>query len=381
MNKRLGISLAAIALALSTILLAGCPSKHAKSVRIVAILSTLGKPAAYGKDNQAGLEIAKEQFAKDDAHGLPIEVTYEATDGTPESMNTLIRKYANDPSYVCILGPTTTDEATTAANLLTQLPQPLPMLSIGSSGQWLPNGGQFNEWTFRSTRVDTVIVPDLLRAAQKKYKVHRAVMIYHQDNEWSMSVKPVYENACRELGIDLVAEEAASKGASDWSAQLTKVKGLNPDLIIVNCMAGPAPKVVAQARDMGIKTPCIGTAGFTNPQTWTTAGTALDGVLVGDIFDPEADTQEVKDFVAAYKAKYKQTPPAYAAYAYAGYTLFVRATRSAKDPTDRKQLRDSLGALKDIPTVLGTVSYSGKGDITQHPVISEIKGGAYHRLQ
>jgi branched-chain amino acid transport system substrate-binding protein len=363
--------------------IAGCPKRNSSSTfKVVAILSTLGKPAAYGRDNKAGLEIARDEISSSGGmHGLPLEIAYEDTDGTPASIPNLIRKYSADPSIMAVLGPTTTDETTTAANLLPGLSQPLIMLSVGSTGDWKPNNGKFNDWTFRSTRVDSTVIPDLIRIVHNHLHPKTASIIYHPDNEYSMSVLPVYERACRDYGINVIAEEAATKAATDWSAQLTKIKDHSPDILIVNVLAGAGPKILGQSRDMGLMMPCVGTAAFTNPATWPVGGTAMEGTLVGDIFDPEIDTPEVKAFVRRYQAKYHQTPPAYAAYSHAGLTLLAQAARLAKVPTNRQSLRDALGQLKNVPTVVGTVSYNGRGDISQHPVVLQIHRGSYRRVK
>jgi branched-chain amino acid transport system substrate-binding protein len=350
------------------------------AIKVVAIVSTTGKPAQYGQDNKDGIEVAREQFTSGGINGRPVEIVYESTDGTPDGISSLVRKYSADPTFVAVLGPTTTGEAVLASGLMPQMKDPMVLLSVGSTGDWTVDGGKFNDWTFRSTRVDSQVVPLMMREISKRFHPRRAALFYHNDDAWSMSTVPVYEQACRELGIAVVAKEALTKASTDPSAQVTRAKAAGADLLIVNTYAGPGMKIIAVARDMALTARAVGTTAFANPKAFT-IGTALDGAINVDIFNPYDDTHEVHDFVNRYRSKFGRIPPAYAAYGHAGMLLLLTAMRNSKDPTDRKQVRDALGALRNVKTVLGTVSYRGKGDISpQNAAVLEIRGGTYRAL-
>jgi branched-chain amino acid transport system substrate-binding protein len=345
-------------------------------IKVVAILSTLGKVAAYGQDNKEGVEAAVADInAKGGINGRLLQIQYETTDGSATTATSLIRKYADDSSYVAILGPTTSGETFAASNLIAQLKNPPLMLSVGSTGLWKPNSGVFRPFDFRSTRNDALIVPEMLNIVYERLKPKKVAILYHQDFEWSVTTLPLYHDFFTKKGVALI-EESGSKDSTDWSAQLTKLQSEQPDLIVMNVVAGVAPRIVSQARDMGINGRFIGTAAFPSPKLWEVAGAAIDGTLVGEIFDPTSEDPQVKAFVMAYKQKNGGAPPAYSAYGYAGVQLLAKALSTAKDPDDRNSLREALGALKDVPTVLGTVSYNGSGDITpQHAHVVEISHG------
>ena len=359
----------------------GMSQKTGKSIKIVAIVSASGKPAQYGSDNKDGISLAVKYInSKGGINGRKIEIIWEQTDGLPDGVAPIARKYMGDASIAAILGPTTTDETTVLVNLLQQQNPPIPLLSVGSTGSWLPNNGIFPSGVFRSTRNDSIIVPNILKVIQQKEHPKTAAIIYHNDNAWSVSVLPIYEFELKKLGIRLVAKEPISKSSTDPVPQITKIRGANPDLIIVNTLAAAGIKAVAESRAMGMKSVFVGTTAFANPKAFT-IGDKLNGVYNGDIYDPNAKTAENIAFTKIFQAEYKRQPPAYSAYGYAGTLLLAEALKRTKTPEDHLALQRSLGGLKNIHTVLGVVSYNGKGDITQRPAVLRIVNGTYQTVR
>jgi branched-chain amino acid transport system substrate-binding protein len=259
----------------------------------------------------------------------------------------------------------------------------IPMMSVGSTGDWKSAAGQdFNEWTFRSTRVDTSLIQPLLKTARDHFGIHRVAAIFTANDDWSVSVMRIYEAAISELGMQLTAKESEMNGDTDRSAQLTKIKSTNPDGLIVNTLSSDAPTIADQARRVGIRARFIGTAGFTNPSTWKLAGAGvLDGTLVAENFYADSPRPAVKNFVREFKEKYGDEAPPYAGYAFDGMMILAQALRDSAVPHDRNAVRASIGSISHFDGVLGDLTYHGKGDADKIPVILEISGSGYRLIQ
>jgi branched-chain amino acid transport system substrate-binding protein len=262
------------------------------------------------------------------------------------------------------------------AKLLPELK--IAMMSVGSTGDWEAAVGDFNDWTFRSTRVDTYLIRPLLETAKERFDVESVAIISTADDDWSASDLRVYRRVISELGMTLMADELQMTGDTDRSAQLTKIVAENPDGLIINTLSSDAPTIAGEARKRGFKGRFLGTAGFTNPDTWPLAGGGvLDGTLVAENFYPDSPRRAVRDFAERYRAKFGKEPVPYAAYAFDGLMLVAEACRRSDDPRNRSEVRRQLGEIQGFEGVLGVLSYNGKGDALKEPVILQIERGGY----
>ncbi|HEY0016926.1 MAG TPA: ABC transporter substrate-binding protein [Longimicrobium sp.] len=352
----------------------------AAPVRFGVVLSTTGAAAPYGIDNLRGLQVAQEYLNEQGGiHGRPVELVVHDDAGEPAQAVALARRFAGDRRVTGIVGPTRTGTAVAVARVLPSLR--IPMMSVGATGDWRAAAGEFNEWTFRSTRVDTYLIPPLLRTARDSLGVRTVAIVSTGDDDWSRSTLAVYRQTLRELGMRLVAEETQMTGDADRSAQLTRIRAAAPDALVINTLASDAPTIADQARRMGIRARFLGTAGFTTPQTWKLAGPGvLDGTLVADNYDPGSARPIVGEFIRRYRARFQADPPPYAAYAFDGLLLMAEAARRAPDPADRRAVRDALGTIRDFEAVLGRVSYRGRGDADKPAVVRQIQGSGVRQV-
>lgn len=367
-------------LVMSLCLSACTPEQESDRIRFGVILSLTGPAAPYGLDNLAGLEVARDYLNDSGGiNGRKIELSVEDSAGDSAQALTLARRFASDPAISAILGPTRTGSTVAVSRILPTLK--IPIMSVGSTGDWASAVGDFNDWTFRSTRVDTYLIHPLLQAARDHFGVQSLAIISTTDDDWSMSVLKVYERAANDVGIDIVASESQMTGDTDRSAQLTKIAAAQPDLLAINTLSTDAPTIADQARRQGITAHFLGTAGFTNPDTWSLAATGvLDGTLVAENFYPNSPRSIVVEFVERYRKKYSREPPSYAAYAFDGLLLVAEATRKVDDSSDRDQIRSALGKLENFEGVLGRLTYKGKGDAQKEAVILEIREDGYRIL-
>jgi branched-chain amino acid transport system substrate-binding protein len=369
-----------IAILMAVLCSCGRPANN--TPRFGVILSLSGPAAPYGLDNRKGVELAQEDLNRSGGiAGHRVELDIQDSAGDPAQALALARRFAADKRVIAIIGPTRTGEAVAVAKILPELK--IPMVSVGSTGDWKSAAGEdFNQWTFRSTRVDTSLVEPLLKMARDRFGISKLSAIYTSNDDWSVSVMRVYEIAIKDLGLQLAAKESQMNGDTDRSAQLTKIKSTNPDGLIVNTLSSDAPTIADQARRLGIRARFIGTAGFTNPSTWKLAGPGvLDGTLVAENFYADSPRPIVKIFVREFREKFGIDPAPYSAYAYDGMMILAQAVRKTGTPSDRGALRASIASTSHFDGVLGDLTYHGKGDADKVPVILEISGSQYKLVQ
>ena len=175
--------------------------------------------------------------------------------------------------------------------------------------------------------------------------------------------------------------ETFSDKNTDFSAQLTKIATMNPDAIMVAGLYQEAALILKKAREIGINVPVVGNNGFNSPQLIKSAGAAADGAVVASPWFPGKDDPKVKNFIAAYKAKYNKEPDQFAAQAYDALQIMAIAIEKSGSTTDRNKLRDQLTAVKDYDGVTGKFAFDAKRNPAMDVNVLVVKDGKFTELK
>jgi branched-chain amino acid transport system substrate-binding protein len=110
------------------------------------------------------------------------------------------------------------------------------------------------------------------------------------------------------------------------------------------------------------------------------AGDAAEGVVVGAAWNSSSDNPENQAFLEAYEAKYDAQPDQFAAQAYAGLKLVDEAVRAGCS-ADRDAIKEALGQLENVPTVLGEFSIDENRDAVHPAVVQVVQDGKFIVLE
>jgi branched-chain amino acid transport system substrate-binding protein len=245
-------------------------------------------------------------------------------------------------------------------------------------------------FVFRNSVMEADVLPVTMKEAIKHYKLKRVAVIYGNDDAFTKSGYDVFKHVLAEDKIPVTATETYAKGDVDFRAQLTKIKGGDPDAIICSCLAEEAANIILQARALGLKQPFIGGNGFNSPKLFQIARTAADGTMMGTPWSSENHTPANDAFMKAYQASYHTAPDQFAAQAYDAMHIAAQALKSIKLTgtlaTDRLALKDALPKVKwDGAT--GPFQFrpapGGKGgyDAQQTAVVNIARGGKFILLK
>jgi branched-chain amino acid transport system substrate-binding protein len=162
-----------------------------------------------------------------------------------------------------------------------------------------------------------------------------------------------------DIGGQIVSELTYSMGDTDFSAQLTQFKNLDPqpDFLFVSSNPGEIGTIVKQARDLGLNMPIVGGDGYDTPLLAQLGGAAATNVYFTTHQGIYDKTPASEAFNKAYAAEYGNPPEAvFAALGYDGIKLMADAMTRAGS-IDGAAVRDALAATKDFQGVTGTISY------------------------
>ncbi len=176
-----------------------------------------------------------------------------------------------------------------------------------------------------------------------------------------------------------VIYDGINAGEKDYSALVSRLKKLNADVLYFGGYYPEAGLIVRQMHEQGMKdTLLIGGDGFYNSELGQTAGEGVIGTLFTYNSDPQKNPA-AKKVIEELTAK-KIDTSSFTLPAYAAVQVFAQAAEDAKS-LDPKIVAQTIRSGKTFQTVLGPLSYDGKGDLAKaNFVMYEWKKDASGRL-
>ncbi len=174
--------------------------------------------------------------------------------------------------------------------------------------------------------------------------------------------------------IKIVALEHITPADKDFTAVLTKLKKLNPDVIYMGVYQPEGSLMVRQAKALGIKAKMLSEDAVFHPKFIEVGGKAAEGTFL--TFAKAPDTPERKDFEKTYMEMWKvETVGSYGYYAYDAAMILLEAIKKA-GTTDTDKVVD---VLRDTAWngVTGEIKFDEKGDRKLAHIIWIVKDGKF----
>jgi branched-chain amino acid transport system substrate-binding protein len=342
------------------------PVYGAETIKVGLIAPLTGNIATFGQSVDKAARMAVDEInEKGGVLGAKIELIVEDNQGKPDESANIARKFIEQNKVLAIIGPVISSNVLAVAPIAQQSKVPL-ITPTGTN----PRITQVGNYIFRACFIDDfqgTVMARFARSGLPK-RANTAAILYEKTSDYSIGLAKYFKESFQSLGGKIVAEESFSSGDQDFSAQLTKIKGKNPDVLYVPSYYDTAGLIIKQARELGIMIPILGGDGFDSPQLAELAGkeNLKDCYFSGHFFSGSS-APEVKRFVANYKKRYNAVPDMLGALGYdAVYMLADAIKRAGK--IDRDAIRDALAATKGLKLVTGTITL----DENRNPIKSAV---------
>ncbi|GGA33729.1 ABC transporter substrate-binding protein [Psychrobacillus lasiicapitis] len=343
------------------------------SAKIGVISYMTGPGAAYGEAITNGFNLALDEI--NEKGDVKIELIIEDSAGKQDQALTVAQKLMSSDDIVALLGPTLSTEMNVVG------PEAdingIPIMGTSTTAAGIP---QIGEYVFRNSIPESLAIPAALEKAVNKYGAKKVAILYGNDDLFTQSGYDTMKAEAENMGLEIVTIETFQKGQSDYNAQLTKIKDLQPDLILASALYNEGAVIMDQARKMGIDLPFVGGNGFNSPQVIEIAGEASEGLIVATPWFGEKDDPKVQEFVKKYESAYGHKPDQFAAQAYDALYIMAEGLKNAGE-ADRDALRDALAEIKDLDGILGKFSFDEDGDVIMEPTVLIIKDGAFQQFE
>src|SRR5207249_3713888 len=134
----------------------------------------------------------------------------------------------------------------------------------------------------------------------------------------------------QEKGMQVVFQEAYPKGNTDFSGLLTKIKGVNPDVLAAATYFDDAVALTRQMRELNVNPKMHGvTIGGDLPEFYDTLKGNAEYVYGATQWEPALNYPGNREFVESYRAEFKREPSYFAAAGYAGCLVYTQGVKRA----------------------------------------------------
>ena len=366
-----------IASVMAITLLAGCggnagsgsSSSTGDTIKIGAIGPLSGAASTYGISVKEGAQLLeKEVNAAGGINGKKISFIFEDDQADPNSSMQAFNKLVDSEKVSAILGPVTSGATLAVAPNATA--KQIPLITPTATEPTITKVG--GDYMFRGCFVDSFQGDVLGKYASETLKFKTAAVLYNSGSDYSKGIgdsfKAKFEGAGGKVGEFLTYNDKDT----DFKAQLTKIKTLNPDVIVLPDYYNVVGLIAKQARDMGIKSQFLGGDGWESEELTKIGGKAVDGALYINHYYSGDQDAAVKTFVDSYKKEYNKEPDAFAALSYDTSKILVKAIEKA-GKTDGAAIKDALASM-EMNSVTGNIKFGSDRSAIKSAAIIKVDG-------
>lgn len=359
-------------------------------IKIGVAVPITGHGANVGKREAIGAQAAVDVInAQGGVDGVPLKLYIEDTASNPQEAVNAVRKLAGDHKVLAIVGPHYSSVGETTFPLGNRLK--IIQIAVASSKPGLAAANR--PYAFRNTLTEDKIAGAVIRAFKARYGIKKVAIITDIKDAVSRAVgTKVLPPAFKAQGIQVITGDKPvtfQTNDTQFRAQITKLKAMNPDGIGMGALGPDALNIITEARRQGMKQPFMSTAPIMEGEVPELGGKAVEGTFSGSIWHISMVTPESRRFIEAYKRRaktmypspYTATPDYYPVNAYDAVFMIAEGIRTmcvSNKPGELQMDRDKLmyfmAALRDFNGVASR-GFNCVGDGVKDVHVFEIKGG------
>ena len=334
------------------------PAVAQETVTIGTFVATSGTGAPFGQDQLQGMQLAVKHINESGGIlGRELVLQHRDTAYDKTQAQSVMHQFIADEAVIGVLGPTSSAEAFAADPAA--VAAGLPVLAPANGAKGIP---QIGPYVHRIGVPDERLLPAVAGAAVQTLGLKKVSILYAQDDPYALTGYQAFEQQLKDEGVEIVQALAYDAARTvDFAALLQRVKTAEPEAIFVAAKSSDAALVLRQARQNGLTQPIVGNLSFTSPSLLAAAGDAVEGLIVGAVWDPTDDSEMNQRFIEEYKATYNRDATPLAAGGYNSVYVVKEALENSKEFT-REGLQKGLLAMDSYHYLGAEIQFVDVGD-------------------
>jgi branched-chain amino acid transport system substrate-binding protein len=369
--------------------LCGVPASIAgEEIVLGAALSLTGKHALNGANTKNGYELAVR--AINDKGGIKIggkrhrlAVRYYDDESTPARGTELAERLIKQDGVKFMLGPY--GSGLTKAMLPVVEKYKVPMIEGNGAARELFTKGYRYIFAVLSTS-DQYLTPAIELAAEHARKLGKSkdklkVALAVENDPFAQDVRAGVLDDIERHGMMVVIDDQLPPELNDMSVTLTKVKALNPDVLVVSGQEKGALTAVNQIASLRVYVPILAMTHCDSAQIVEKLGPAAEYAFCAQQWHRSLAYKDdlfgtADDFAKKFEAAYSYPAPYQAAQSAAAVEVFADGLERAQS-LDPAKVRDAIAATK-LETFYGPIKFDAAGrNVAKPMVLTQVQGGQY----
>jgi branched-chain amino acid transport system substrate-binding protein len=231
-------------------------------------------------------------------------------------------------------------------------------------GAVLPDVTYANDYKEINRVNGTMINQNLVAAKMMTSLKFKTWAVIHDTTDYGKGHNKYFSQYLKENGGQIVGTFGVTADQQDFSAELTKIKDLKPEVVYFGGVTPIGVRIRQQMDKLGVKAVFQGTSGIRSDAFIEGLGRDLaEGTVAFQEGAPAEKLAGGKFFVERYaKENYGEPYEAYGAFAFAGMNLVLDVIE--KVGPDRKKVRDGIRNTKNYDSIIGKVTLDDHGQNT-----------------
>lgn len=359
-----------IFMVLTLLFLGSVFSRAEDKIKIGVILSMTGGTAAFGQQTWTGIQVGKDM--RPTVLGKQVElVLLDNKSDKIESANAAQRLVQKE-KVIGIIGDVASSNSLAIAPIAEE--SHIPHISPASTN---PIVTQNRRYVFRACFIDPFQGEAMAKFAYNDLKAKRAAVLVDIGQDYSVGLSSAFIKTFTSLGGKIVGRVNYQSGDQDFTAQLTTIKEMSPDVIAIPGYYTEIALIAKQARELGIKSILIAGDGAEAPELTKIGGKAVEGLYYTTHFDEKAVLTPLgKRYVEIFRKRYNRAPDALGALGADAYLMMLGAIERAGS-TDPQKIRDAIEKTKGFQGITGVITIDDHHNAVKSAVIREVKGNEF----
>lgn len=351
-------------------------------ITIGVVLPLTGRFAKFGEESLNGVLLAAGVFEASPPPGTStIRLLMRDTGSGPEAAGAAVAELAADPSVIAVIGPLLAEESESAASVAENASLPLLTLSA-KAGPAAPGTHVFRFGATAHAEAEA-----LAEYTIKVQGLNRFGVLYPED-AYGRGLRDLFEQAVQARGATVKYAIGYEPHTRDLSGPVREVlgppgkPGVAPSidaLFVPDTREKGALAAQALAAAGAGRVRLLGTRGWQSPDLLRLGGTAIEGAIFTEPFDPGSSSPTVTDFSRRYHMSHGRTPDVMAAQAYDATRVLLAALPPGS--TSRQELEERIRHVHGYPGASGSITLQEDGSVTKTPALRGVRGGRIIELQ
>jgi branched-chain amino acid transport system substrate-binding protein len=384
---------ALVALALTLVLISpGAAQKLAgRELVLGAIVPSSGPFAEWGRTNTVTLKMLEKQV--NDAGGIEgakLRIVIYDDAARPAQATNALRKLAGDDQVLALAGPLTSSTCEVAFPVANEM-----QVTATSQASSKPGVAKANRpWAFRNTIDEGILAKTTVPYFKNAFNIRSVAIIYDaKDATASVVGTRIMPAVLKENGLTIVNENdllSFNTGDLDVSAQVTKMKSLSPDGVMVSADYSQGVTVLREMKRQGLMKPVVGATQLISSAILKAAPEIP--IVSPATFYATMKAEKAQKFVAALQPLLRKEsglppeiePSMYDANIYEIMNMYIEGVRKAAVTlkaedlqTDRKKIRDHMEQLTGFEGLGGPIGFNADGDAVKAFYIVQGQNGSW----